>query len=275
VVPRTPVPWGGSGCCQASAAKRCAAVQARAGEPSRAVRLCPTICVSLVDGCRARCSTCHRRTRAGPQRVSTRAGVEGAGHDKGLTFRESVCVVNRPDGQLTCTDGGRDSTRPDRRAVQRSDHGTPATAGGVRRLLLLVSLLVLFSGFVVLPGSSGVVVRLILVLSAVPDGGVSLTGFDAVPVELQVCGGMLRHISDEVRTQMRVLEREIDDLFADGWQGKAAEGFTQGWELWHSGATEVLEALTSMGHLLSVTGQDYQRVDDESADVVKQSGAGL
>jgi WXG100 family type VII secretion target len=106
-------------------------------------------------------------------------------------------------------------------------------------------------------------------------GVLPLTGFDAAPVELQVCGGMLRHISDEVRTQMRVLEREMTDLFAGGWHGKAAEGFTQGWERWHSGVIEVLEALASMGHLLGVTGQDYQRVDGESADAVKQSGAGL
>lgn len=86
-------------------------------------------------------------------------------------------------------------------------------------------------------------------LSAVPDGGAFLTGFDAAP--------------------------EVDALLAGGWQGKAAEGFAQGWELWHSGATDVLEALTSMGHLLSVTGQDYQRVDGESADTVNRSGAGL
>lgn len=160
-------------------------------------------------------------------------------------------------------------TRRDR-ATERPSDRTMAhqpAAGAVRGCLLLVALLVSFSSFAVVARQ--------LCLPAVPDGGCVLTGFDAAPVELQVCGRMLRHISDEVRTQMRVLDREVDDLFAGGWQGKAAEGFAQGWELWHSGVTEVLEALTSMGHLLSITGQDYQRVDDESAETVKQSGAGL
>lgn len=100
-------------------------------------------------------------------------------------------------------------------------------------------------------------------------------GFEATPAELRVCGSMLAQVSAEVRDQMGVLRGEADTLLSGGWQGGAAQGFTQGWQQWHSGASDVLAALESMGQLLDTTGQNYVAVDDASADGVNTSGEGL
>lgn len=102
-----------------------------------------------------------------------------------------------------------------------------------------------------------------------------MNGFDATPVELQMCGSMLAQISADVRDQMNALQAEADALFSGGWQGGAADGFARCWQQWQAGASEVLAALQSMGQLLGTTGQNYANVDGQSADSVSQSGEGL
>ena len=102
-----------------------------------------------------------------------------------------------------------------------------------------------------------------------------MSGFDATPVELQVCGSLLAQISTNVRDQMGALQAEADALFSGGWQGGAADGFAQCWQQWQAGANEVLAALGSMGQLLGTMGQNYAGVDGQSADSVNQSGEGL
>jgi uncharacterized protein YukE len=104
---------------------------------------------------------------------------------------------------------------------------------------------------------------------------VDVDGFDAAPVELQVCGSMLGQIGEDLHAEMGVLRREMDALLAGGWRGLAAAGFAEGWELWLRGAGDVLDALRSMGGLLGETGRDYLRTDTSGADAVRESGAGL
>lgn len=102
-----------------------------------------------------------------------------------------------------------------------------------------------------------------------------MNGFDATPVELQVCGSMLAQISKDVHAELRVLQREMDALFGGGWQGRAANGFAQGWERWRHGATEVLDALHTMGGLLGDSGRDYRGSDSGSADTLTRTGEPL
>lgn len=102
-----------------------------------------------------------------------------------------------------------------------------------------------------------------------------MDGFDATPVELQVCGSTLADLSREIHDKMQVLKDEVDGLLSGGWTGSAATGFTQGWEQWHIGAVEVLDALKSMGHLLGQTGRDYGLTDDTSAESLQRWGAEL
>jgi WXG100 family type VII secretion target len=105
--------------------------------------------------------------------------------------------------------------------------------------------------------------------------GYPVSGFDATPIELRVCGTMLADISREVRAEMDVVQGEMDALLGSGWQGRAAEGFAQGWEQWQAGANDVLAGLTAMARLLDATGQDYDSVDNTSAGTVQHSGEGL
>jgi WXG100 family type VII secretion target len=104
---------------------------------------------------------------------------------------------------------------------------------------------------------------------------VDVDGFDAAPVELQVCGSMLGQISEDLHTEMGALQREMDALLTGGWRGQAASGFTHGWQLWLQGAQDVLDALNAMGRLLGETGWDYQSTDTYGADTVRESGEGL
>jgi WXG100 family type VII secretion target len=102
-----------------------------------------------------------------------------------------------------------------------------------------------------------------------------MVGFDATPVELQVCGSMLSQIKDEVDNQVRVLRGEVEALIGGGWQGTAAEGFAAGWEQWHAGAMQVLAALDTMGRLLGRTGQNYDVVEQDSTSMMWWTGEGL
>jgi WXG100 family type VII secretion target len=106
-------------------------------------------------------------------------------------------------------------------------------------------------------------------------GRVDVDGFDAAPAELQLCGLMLGQIGEELRTEMGVLQREMDTLLSTGWRGQAASGFAHGWELWLRGANDVLDALQTMGRLLGETGRDYHRTDNSGADAMRESGAEL
>lgn len=74
---------------------------------------------------------------------------------------------------------------------------------------------------------------------------------------------------------MQILKRAVEALLSGGWTGSAADGFAHGWEQWHAGATEVLDALRSMGHLLGNTGRDYDRTDDSSAEFLHGLGVEL
>jgi WXG100 family type VII secretion target len=94
-------------------------------------------------------------------------------------------------------------------------------------------------------------------------------GFDATPVELQVCGSMLAQISGELRAELDVLQGEMDGLLVGGWQGQAATGFGQGWERLQAGANDVLGALRDMAQLLRTSGQNYQSADDSSTGAVR------
>lgn len=107
-----------------------------------------------------------------------------------------------------------------------------------------------------------------------PEGW-DVDGFDAAPAELQLCGSMLGQIGEELRTEMGVLQREMDALLSGGWRGSAATGFGHGWELWLQGANDLLDALQTMGRLLGETGRDYHHTDTSGADAVRELGAGL
>jgi WXG100 family type VII secretion target len=102
-----------------------------------------------------------------------------------------------------------------------------------------------------------------------------MDGYDATPVELQICGSRLAQIGDDIRSELTTLQTEMDALFSSGWQGQAAKGFAQGWDQWRTGAHDVLEGLHDMAELLNTTGQSYHSTDNSSADMLRDTGAGL
>src|SRR5882762_4613640 len=103
----------------------------------------------------------------------------------------------------------------------------------------------------------------------------AVSGFDATPVELQVCGSTLADISQEIHTVMRTLTNDVDALLSGGWKGRAAQGFAHGWDQWQTGANDVLSALKAMGDLLGAAGRNYGLTDGASADMLGQPGVEL
>lgn len=101
-----------------------------------------------------------------------------------------------------------------------------------------------------------------------------VTGFDATPADLQVCGAVLKTTSDDVHAELRTLAGEMDGLLGS-WQGSAANGFSQGWDEWHQGTRDVLDALKTMGQLLSEAGANYLATDTSAADNLHERGRDL
>ncbi|WP_018680392.1 WXG100 family type VII secretion target [Actinokineospora enzanensis] len=100
-------------------------------------------------------------------------------------------------------------------------------------------------------------------------------GYDATPEELRYCAAMLAQVDDEVRTALGTLQSEVDELFSGGWQGPAAAAFADAWQDWRDGADEVVDGLKDMSRLLSATERAYTANEQDAADRITGSGAGL
>lgn len=102
-----------------------------------------------------------------------------------------------------------------------------------------------------------------------------MTDFDVMPADLQTCGAMLARLSEEIRAELKTVGSEVDGLLSGGWRGAAADGFTQGWQEWQTGAHEILHALATMGWLLGTSGVQYDTSDADTKSSVNQVAAGL
>lgn len=102
-----------------------------------------------------------------------------------------------------------------------------------------------------------------------------MDGFDVTTAELHATAKQLAEITDELQTEVRALQAEMDSLFGGGWQGRAAQGFAEGWGSWQKGAGDVLAALAEMSSLLRVNGHTYTRSDAGGAGALERSGGGL
>jgi len=100
----------------------------------------------------------------------------------------------------------------------------------------------------------------------------ALPGFNVTPVELQATAVLLNQIGDEVRSELSRLGADADGLLEGGWRGPAAVTFGRGWQQWSAGATEVLDALEAMAHLLGVSGAGYGSADADSARALSRVG---
>lgn len=76
--------------------------------------------------------------------------------------------------------------------------------------------------------------------------------------------------ADRLRDARIRVGREVDGLLDDGWSGLAADAFTEGWEDWRHASQDVLDALTSLGHLVEAVHRDLVTQDVGSQDQLDQ-----
>lgn len=90
-----------------------------------------------------------------------------------------------------------------------------------------------------------------------------------VPAEVSDAGVYIQQVAESLINGLGTLDREVSAVL-DNWSGSAAEAFEAGWTETKKGATDVLNALTTMGELLgtaskAIVGQDISNSDDLSS----------
>jgi WXG100 family type VII secretion target len=97
-----------------------------------------------------------------------------------------------------------------------------------------------------------------------------VAGYAVDPGELRRGDAAVADSCAQARAAIERLQASADDVFADGWQGPAADGFRHGWRQWLAGAHDMLAALEAMADLLGAAAGGYTAAEaDVRADVVR------
>ena len=83
------------------------------------------------------------------------------------------------------------------------------------------------------------------------ENDTSGTVFAIVPGEVTDAGVYIQQVAESLINGLGMLDREVSTAL-DSWSGAAADAFGDGWTETKKGAADVLNALASMGELLSV-----------------------
>lgn len=100
-----------------------------------------------------------------------------------------------------------------------------------------------------------------------------MSAFDTDPVELQLTGARLRHISADAHEALAPLRADVASLLGGAWSGGAASRFAAGWEQWHAAAVDALRVLAELGEAVSHSGRSYQDSDALASRTVASAGA--
>ncbi|WP_396912394.1 WXG100 family type VII secretion target [Mycolicibacterium sp.] len=79
--------------------------------------------------------------------------------------------------------------------------------------------------------------------------------------ELRTAKKLVEDVSEDMRTQIDKLRREVDDLL-HGWKGDVADEFEPNWQEWLDGAQQVLDALNKSAAALSSAADGFDDVDN-------------
>jgi WXG100 family type VII secretion target len=86
-------------------------------------------------------------------------------------------------------------------------------------------------------------------------------GFEVSTADLNAAQAFVSGLAGEIRTDLGSATTQVESLLDGGWKGTAADGFAAGWQNWHTGALELLDALGRMAALLAVTAREYDGRD--------------
>ncbi len=83
--------------------------------------------------------------------------------------------------------------------------------------------------------------------------------------QLESTASALASGEQEISGKLSQLQSMVQTLVDADWQGSASNSFQELWQQWHSGATQIQQALSGISHMLAKAGQVYQRTEDELA----------
>ena len=73
--------------------------------------------------------------------------------------------------------------------------------------------------------------------------------------------GDVHHTADQLDQGRTHLHESFASFLGSGWTGGAAESFRDGWDDWSHGVGEVLDALRTIGDLMTEHSKDLQQHD--------------
>jgi WXG100 family type VII secretion target len=83
--------------------------------------------------------------------------------------------------------------------------------------------------------------------------------------QLESTASALASGEQEISAKLSQLQSMVQTLVDADWQGCASSSFQELWQQWHSGATQVQQALLGISQMLGKTGQVYQQTEDQLA----------
>lgn len=95
-----------------------------------------------------------------------------------------------------------------------------------------------------------------------------MEGMEASPERMQEAADFAADRADAIETELSRLDRGVTDLLGEGWQGRAASVYEEGWSEWKHGATEIVAALRDSSALLAAQAGAYQHQDKVTGAVL-------
>jgi WXG100 family type VII secretion target len=83
--------------------------------------------------------------------------------------------------------------------------------------------------------------------------------------QLSSVASQLQSGSGEVESQLASMRSQVSGLVDADWAGAASDSFRDLWEQWHTGASQLREALEGIHQMLSQAARAYQETEDQLA----------
>ena len=83
--------------------------------------------------------------------------------------------------------------------------------------------------------------------------------------QLESTASALASGEQEISGKLGQLQSMVQALVDADWQGSASNSFHELWQQWHTGATQVQQALVGISQMLAKTGSVYQQTENQLA----------
>ena len=83
--------------------------------------------------------------------------------------------------------------------------------------------------------------------------------------QLESTASSLASGEQEISGKLGQLQSMVQTLVDADWQGSASNSFQELWQQWHTGATQVQQALLGISQMLGKAGKVYQQTENRLA----------